>query len=222
MSETITLTASDGHSLDAYLAQPSGKPRGGIVVVQEIFGANSHMRSVADGFAADGYLAIVPALFDRLEKGIELGYDADDVAAGRGYKDQVSFDMALADVAAAQAAVASAGKVGVVGYCWGGTVTWLSACRIEGFSAVSGYYGGGIGNLATEQPKCPTIMHFGEEDHAIPLDEVGLLQAAHADMPVHIYPAGHGFNCEQRGSYEPNSAKIARERTLEHFRANIG
>ncbi|SDF31646.1 MULTISPECIES: dienelactone hydrolase family protein [Thalassobaculum] len=222
MADTLKLKASDGHAFDAYLAQPSGKPRGGLVVIQEIFGVNSHMKSVADAFAEDGYLAICPALYDRYKPGIDLGYDEDDVTEGREIRAKVGNDDPLLDIAAAADAVRSAGRVGVVGYCWGGTLTWLAATKLDGFSVASSYYGGGIGGLVDLQPKCPVIFHFGEQDHAIPMDEVEKLRQAHPDLPVHVYPAGHGFNCDARGSYEPKSAEIARERTLEFFKQHMG
>ena len=222
MAETIKLTASDGHEFDAYLAQPAGRPKGGLVVIQEIFGVNRHMRKVADDFAEQGFLAIAPALYDRVRPGIELGYDEDDVTEGREIRAQVGNDAPLKDIAAAADAVRSAGPVGIVGYCWGGTLTWLSATRLDGFAAASSYYGGGIGGLAGEQPRCPVIFHFGEQDHAIPMEEVGKVREHHPSLPVHTYPAGHGFNCDDRGSYEPKSAEIARERTLAFFAEHLG
>lgn len=220
MGEMLKLKASDGHEFGAYLAQPSGKPKGGVVVIQEIFGINDHIRSVADDYAAQGYLAIAPALFDRIKPGIELGYDEDDVTEGRELKGQSDNDAALMDIEAAANAVRSAGKVAAVGYCWGGALAWLTATRLDGISAVASYYGGGIGGFANEQPKCPVILHFGEQDHAIPMEEVQKVKDAHPELPVHIYPAGHGFNCDHRGSFEATSAKIARERTLEFFTEN--
>lgn len=222
MAETIKLTASDGHKFDAYLAQPAGKPKAGLVVIQEIFGVNGHMKAVADGFAADGYLAICPALYDRHKPGVELGYDEDDVTEGREIRAKVGNDDPLLDIAAAADAVRSAGKVGVVGYCWGGTLTWLSATKLDGFAAASSYYGGGIGGLAELQPKCPVIFHFGEQDHAIPMDEVDKVRQNHPTLGVHVYPAGHGFNCDARGSFEPKSAEIARERTMAFFGEHLG
>lgn len=222
MGEFIQLTASDGHKLDAYLAQPSGKARGGIVVVQEIFGINAHIRSVADDYASEGYLAIAPALFDRIEPKIELGYEADDIEKGRDYKERSATDAALLDIEAAREVAAAAGKVGVVGYCWGGFLAWLATTRLEGFSAGSSYYGGGVGTVAEEKPKCPVIFHFGEQDHAIPKEDVAKVRAAHPELSVNMYPAGHGFNCDHRGSYDATSAKIARERTLDLFGSHIG
>ncbi|MEQ8333635.1 dienelactone hydrolase family protein [Nisaea sp.] len=222
MGEFIQLTASDGHKFDAYLAQPSGKARGGVVVVQEIFGINAHIQSVADDYAAQGYLAIAPALFDRIEPKIELGYEADDIEKGRDYKDRSKTDPALLDIAAARETAAAAGKVGVVGYCWGGLLAWLATTRLDGFAAGASYYGGGIGTVAEEKPKCPVIFHFGEQDHAIPKEDVEKVKAAHPELTVNMYPAGHGFNCDHRGSFDATSAKIARERTLELFGEHIG
>jgi carboxymethylenebutenolidase len=222
MGDFIQLTASDGHKFDAYLAQPNGKARGGIVIVQEIFGINAHIRSVADDYASEGYLAVAPALFDRIEPKIELGYEAEDIEKGRDYKGRCADDAALLDIQAAQGTAAAAGKVGVVGYCWGGYLAWLATTRLEGFDAGASYYGGGIGSVAAEKPKCPVIFHFGEKDHAIPMEDVNKVKAAHPELTVNLYPAGHGFNCDHRGSYDATSAKIARERTLELFADRIG
>jgi len=221
MADTLTLTAEDGHSFAAYIAQPEGRPKGGLVVIQEIFGVNPHIRAVADDYAAQGYLAIAPALFDRVRPGIELGYGEADIAEGRAIRGQVRNEDALLDVAAAADAVKSAGRIAAVGYCWGGTLAWLAATRLDGFSAVASYYGGGIGGFAEERPHCPVILHFGELDHAIPLAEVDAIRKAHPELPVHVYPAGHGFNCDHRGSFEPKSAEIARERTLAFFRKQL-
>ena len=222
MADTLTLTAEDGHTFAAYIAQPEGRPKGGVVIIQEIFGVNDHIRAVADDYAAQGYLAVAPALFDRVRPGIELGYSEDDVTKGREIRARVRNDDALLDIAAAADAVKSAGRIAAVGFCWGGTLAWLTATRLEGFSAIASYYGGGIGSLAAEKPHCPVILHFGERDHAIPLTEVDALRAAHPELPVHLYPAGHGFNCDHRGSFEPTSAGIARERTLALFAKQVG
>ena len=215
-------TAADGHSFSMYRADPAGAPRGALVIVQEIFGVNSHIRAVCDDYAAEGYVAVAPALFDRVERGIELGYQADDVTAGRAIREKVSLDQALADVEAAAKEVAGAGRIGVVGYCWGGTVAWVAATRSRTFAATVSYYGGGVPDLAAEQPNCPVQLHFGEQDHAIPLDGVDRLKAAHPELPVYLYPAGHGFNCDQRASYDAESAKQARERALAFLRAHVG
>lgn len=217
MGRTLNLTAHDGHRLGAYEATPEGAARGALVVVQEIFGVNGHIRGVADRYAADGYHVIAPALFDRVRPGIELGYTDADIADGRKIRGELSFDQALADVDAAKLALRGSGKVGIVGYCWGGTVTWLAAARLDGFSAAASYYGGGIGQFASEHPRCPTQCHFGEKDHAIPLQEVEAVRRENPDVQVFMYPAGHGFNCEARGSFDADSAALARRRTLEFF-----
>jgi len=221
MGETITLTAEDGFTLSAYKATPEGAPKGAIVVIQEIFGVNPHIRGDIDKFARAGYLAIAPAVFDRLETGVELGYDEEGIAYGRGLMGKMDFDTALMDVRAAADAVAGAGKVGLVGYCWGGSVAWLAATRL-GIASV-GYYGGRIPDYADETPSAPVMLHFGAEDAGIPLDGVEKVKAKHANVPVHIYEgAGHGFNCDARGSYHAPSAKIALGRTLEFFGAHVG
>jgi carboxymethylenebutenolidase len=217
----MVLTAADGHRLQAYESVPAGAARGGVVVVQEIFGVNDHIRRVADGYAADGYRVIAPALFDRVRPGIELGYTDADIAEGRKIRGQLSFEQALADVEAARKALGD-GNIGIVGYCWGGTVTWLAAARIVGFAAAASYYGGGIGQFAAEHPRCPTQCHFGEKDHAIPLTEVAAVRDANPAVEVYTYPAGHGFNCDQRASFDAAAAKLARERTLAFFRKHIG
>ena len=222
MGTMIKLSASDGFRLAAYRADPQGTPRGGLVVVQEIFGVNSHIRSVCDGYAADGYRAIAPALFDREEKGVELGYTAADIARGREHKAKASADAALLDVDAARAAVASAGRVGIVGYCWGGFITWLAACRLRGFGGAISYYGGGILEAGGEKPKCPVIAHFGERDSVIPVAGVRAFAEAHPDVDVHVYAADHGFNCDQRGSYDAAAATLARQRSLDFLREHIG
>ncbi len=222
MGATTQMTAADGHELSIYRAEPAGRARGGLVVVQEIFGVNSHIRAVCDDFAAEGYLAVAPALFDRVERGMELGYQSDDIARGRAIREKVSLEDAQADVEAAARELAGAGRIGVVGYCWGGTVAWVAATRSKSFAAAVSYYGGGVPELAGEQPNCPVQLHFGEQDHAIPLEGVERLQTAHPQLPVYVYPAGHGFNCDQRASYHAESARLARERTLAFLRAHVG
>jgi carboxymethylenebutenolidase len=222
MEMTTQATAADGHTLGIYRAEPAGRPRGGLVVVQEIFGVNSHIRAVCDDYAGQGYVAVAPALFDRVERRVELGYAGDDVTRGRAVREKVTLDQALADVEAAAKEVAGAGKIGVVGYCWGGTVAWVAATRSRTFAAAVSYYGGGVPDLADEQPNCPVQLHFGEQDHAIPLEGVDRLKAAHPELPVYVYPAGHGFNCDQRASYHAESARLARERTLAFLRSHVG
>jgi carboxymethylenebutenolidase len=224
MGETLTLTAEDGHKFAAYRAQPSGAPRGGLVVVQEIFGVNQHIRKVADGFAADGYVAIAPALFDRVERGYETGYAAQDIERGRATRGKLSTDQAMMDVKATVKELQKAGlKVGVVGYCFGGTIAWLAATRIDGVAAAVGYYGGGVADAADEKPKAPVMLHFGETDASIPKEAYEKVMKAHPNVPTFIYPgAGHGFVCDERGSYQAEAAKLARERTIEFFRKHIG
>ena len=222
MGQWIDLTASDGFVLSAYRAAPEGKPRGALVVVQEIFGVNSHIRDVCDGYVADSYLTVAPALFDRYEKGVDLGYTEQEIARGRELRAQATTEVALRDVAAARDAVAGAGKVGVIGYCWGGLIAWMSASRLTGFACAVPYYGGGMTDAIGEQPKCPVMAHFGERDTVIPIDGVKKLAAEHPEAQVFVYAAGHGFNCDQRGSYDATAAKLARERTLQFLRQQIG
>jgi carboxymethylenebutenolidase len=222
MGKMIDLKAADGHAFKAYLAEPAGAPRGAIVVVPEIFGVNGHIRSIADGYAADGYLAVSPALFDRAQRGFESGYTQPEIQAGIALMQKVSWDDATADVRAAIDAVKHAGKVGIVGYCWGGAVTWVAAARVPGLAAAVPYYGGAIPSLKDAQPKCPTMLHFGESDASIPLDKARAVAAAHPEVTTHFYSAGHGFNCDQRGSYDAAAARLARERTIEFFRKHVG
>jgi len=223
MGETIQLTAVDGHQFDAYRAEADGEARGAVVVIQEIFGVNIHIRDVTDGYASQGYLAIAPAIFDRFERGVDLGYEADDIAIGRDLKalGNENLDKVLADVKAAYDVAKDAGKVGITGYCWGGVVVWAAACRLD-FDAASSYYGGGIIDLVDETPKCPTILHFGKQDESIPLDDVNAISAAHPDLDVYLYDAGHGFNCDRRGSYDEESSKMATARTLDLFSGALG
>src|SRR3954467_11090024 len=222
MGKMIQLTASDGHKLDAYRAEPAGKPRGGIVVIQEIFGVNSHIKSVTDGFAADGYLAVAPAMFDRVQKNFDVGYSPDDMTKGRETRAKVTNAMALKDAEAAIKAVSSAGKVGIVGYCWGGTIAWLAAGKLGGLACAVAYYGGGILADAELAPKVPLMGHFGDKDAHIPVDGVKKLAAKYPQHQIFIYAADHGFNCDQRGSWNAPAAKQARERTLAFFRKHVG
>ncbi len=222
MGSTLELTAADGHRLAAYRAEPAGKARGAIVVVQEIFGVNRHIKAVADGYAADGYVAIAPALFDRVRRNVDLGYSQDDIAAGIALKNQSPIEPALRDVQAACASVAPAGKIGMVGYCWGGFVTWMAAAQLDALACAVPYYGGGILDNADVQPRCAVMAHFGERDAMIPVAGVRKLAAQHANQQIFVYAADHGFNCDQRGSYDAASAKLARERTLAFFRQYVG
>lgn len=222
MGEIIQLKASDGHELAAYVAEPEGNPRGGIVVIQEIFGVNSHIRGVADGFAADGYRVIAPAMFDRIERNVDLGYDPDSVTAGRELKGRMDWDSPLLDIQAAIDALAGL-KTGVVGYCWGGSLAWLAATRLDGIAATACYYGGQINDFRDESAKCPVLMHFGTEDASIPMEAVEAIRIAQPDATIHVYEgAGHGFNCDQRGSYDEASSVTARRRTTEFLAGNVG
>ncbi|MBI3031337.1 MAG: dienelactone hydrolase family protein [Candidatus Rokubacteria bacterium] len=223
MGETITLTAEDQHRLTAYRVAPSGAPRGGLVIVQEIFGVNSHIKKVCEGFAADGYVALAPALFDRVEADVALGYGPEDIERGRTIRQKIEFPDMVKDVRAAVRALAAGGaRVGVVGYCLGGTLAWLAATRIDGVACAVGYYGGGIADHAGERPRCPVLLHFGETDQSIPPEHHARIRAAHPDLPMHLYPAGHGFNCDLRASYHAPSAALARQRTLDFLRIHLG
>lgn len=224
MGQTIKLTASDGHELNAYEAAPTARHRGGLVVIQEAFGVNEHVRSVTDGFAAEGYYCISPALFDREKPGMELGYGPEVFAVIRPLMDKIGLDKMLLDVEAARGAAASAGKVGVVGYCLGGSLAWLAATRLRGVAAASCYYGGRIASYAGEKPHCPVQMHFGETDQSISAADVAKIRDNVPGRLVEIfsYPAGHGFNRDGTGSYEPHAARLARERTLKLFRTHVG
>src|SRR5580704_11806314 len=217
MGETLKLTAKDGATISAYKAVPAGKPKGAMVVLQEIFGVNHHIQSVTDRYAAQGYLSIAPALFDRVGKGIELAYTPDDITKGADIRSKTKLDDTLADIEAAVKAVASAGPVGVVGYCWGGTLAYASACRVAGIKAAVGYYGGGIAAMLGEKPKVPVMLHFGEKDKHIPMSDVNKIRQAYPSMPVYVYDADHGFNCDERGSHDKASADLALKRTLAFF-----
>ena len=222
MGKLIELTAADGHRLAAYRADPAGKPRGAIVVIQEIFGVNSHIKEVADGFAADGYVAIAPAMFDRVQKNVDLGYTPPDIEKGRELRARITLEFAMQDAEAAVKAAAPAGKVGIVGYCWGGFVAWMASAKVPGLAAAVPYYGGGILDNTDIQPRVPVMGHFGEKDAMIPAEGVKKLAAKHPKQQIFLYPADHGFSCDQRGSYHAPSAKQARERTLAFFRKHVG
>tara|TARA_R110002167_G_scaffold83009_4_gene226075 strand:+ start:628 stop:1299 length:672 start_codon:yes stop_codon:yes gene_type:complete len=222
MGQDLTLTAEDGHTLGAYRADPTGTPRGGIVVLQEIFGVNIHIRELCDGFAADGYIALAPALYDRSShKNCQLGYTPEDIAIGRDLREEFSWDDTVKDVKAAVETLQGGGlKIGTVGYCWGGTVSYLAGVRLNVQGSVV-YYGGQIIPYVNEKENCPLLMHFGEHDKGIPLTDVDQIAKAHPDAVVHIYDADHGFNCDHRGSYNEAAAALARERTMAFFAANL-
>jgi carboxymethylenebutenolidase len=215
LGKHFSLTAADKHQLGAYRADPKGAPKGGLVVIQEIFGVNRHIRSVCDRFAGEGYVAVAPALFDRTERGFESGYSPDEVANARKFVANPDWAAMLRDVQAAMTDVKSVGPVGIVGFCMGGTVVFLSATRLDGFSAAVCYYGGRIAAFADEKPRCPTQMHFGDQDQSIPMSDVETIKQKRADCEIHVYPgAGHGFHCDERASFHEPSAKVAWQRTL--------
>lgn len=218
---TLQLLAADGNHFSAYLVKPEGTPRGAVVVVQEIFGVNSHIRRVAEQYAAEGYLAIAPALFDRVRKGVDLGYDAAGLQAGMDLAARTSHAGVIADLNAAIYAVAHAGRVGMVGYCWGGSVTYLAGCKTNIAAGVA-YYGGGMTQLLGDAPRYPMLFHFGERDAYIPRVDVEKIRHAYPAGTYHLYPAGHGFNCSDRADFDAASARLAFERTIEFFRNHVG
>ena len=223
MGKMIELKASDGHKLAAYRADPAGKPRGAIVVIQEIFGVNSHIKAVTDGYAADGYVAIAPAMYDRVQKNYETGYSQDEIQAGLKIMQGLNWDNTMKDVTAAVEEAKKSGKVGIVGYCWGGTVAWVAAARVPGLAAAAPYYGGGMPNFINEKPKVPVMAHFGEQDQSPTLDQAKAIAKAHPEIAANYYPgAGHGFNCDHRPSYNAEASKLARSRTVEFFRKHVG
>ena len=219
----IDLKAGDGFECGAYASVPADNVKGGIVVLQEIFGVNPHMRSVVDAYAAEGYAAIAPQIFDRVERNVELGYtDQDDFNKGLkiAFEDMAMPDT-LMDIQAAVDAMTEYGKVGVVGYCFGGLLTWLSACTMNSVSAAVSYYGGGISGEASRAPLCPVMMHFGDKDAHIPLTDVDIIKSAQPDVDIFVYNADHGFNCDVRASYDEKSAVTAKARSLEFFATHL-
>lgn len=222
MKETIRLTAADGHGLPAYRVTPEGPPRGELVVLQEFFGLNDHIRSVADRFAALGFAAIVPGLSDRAEPGAEFGYDAAGIAAGHALRARIPIEKSLLDVQAAIDLVRVHGKVGVVGYCWGGSLAFYAATRLTGIVCAVGYYGSQIIGGAHEVPKVPTMLHFGDTDASIPLSDVETIRRARPEVAIYVYPGKHGFSCDARANYVPASAQIAFGRTLELLWQHVG
>jgi len=220
--EAIEIQSKDGFTFGAYHASAHGARRGGLVVIQEIFGVTDHIRDVADFYAAEGFETIAPALFDRQEPGFETDYNEDGVKRAIALAGNVNWDHVVMDLQACVDRLKEAGPVFAVGYCWGGTASWVAACRVKGLAAASGYYGRLIVNFLDETPRCPIILHFGETDKAIPMDDVERIKKAHPDVPVYLYPAGHGFNSDRRADYDPDSARVARQRTLELFRTHSG
>jgi len=222
MGERVVLRASDGHELGAYIARPVGEPVACLVVIQEIFGVNAHIRAVADGFARDGFFAVAPAVFDRIERDVELEYSGPDQQKAMSFIPRLNADTGVMDVAAAidYAARQTGKKVGVVGYCYGGSMAWLAATRLAPSAAV-GYYGGLIPRLAEEAPKAPVMLHFGREDAHIPAEGVNRVQALHPEVEIHWYDAGHAFNRDVGPGYRPEAAKLARERTVAFLRQHL-
>lgn len=223
MGQIHDIAMADGFELGAYTAEPAnGQAKGVIVVIQEIFGVNGHIREVADGYATEGYLAIAPALFDRVDKDIQLGYTENDM--GRGIElafQRLNMSQTIKDLQSVVTFAEQKGPVGVVGYCFGGLLTFLSACQINGVKAASSYYGGGIAGVLDQQPQCPLIMHFGELDAHIPMSDVEKIKLGCPNVPVHVYDADHGFNCDHRASFNEAAAKLARQRTLDHFAKHL-
>lgn len=226
MGKNITLKASDGHELNAYRADPAGKPKGCMIVIQEIFGVNEHIRSVADRIAANGYLALAPHMQDRAQRGFETGYQAADIDKARAVRGQVKNEDSLKDLRAAfdYLKAQNAGKIGAVGYCWGGSLAWLAATEIDGLAVAVSYYGGEVSKNADKKAKCPVMFHFGEKDGSIPMDQVEIVKAKlGATHPVYVYTdAGHGFSCDARASFHPASHELALGRTKEYVAKYVG
>ena len=234
MGSFVHLTSADGFTVPAWVARPAAAPRGAIVVLQEIFGVNKHIRAVAGRYAAEGYLAVAPATFARVQPDVELGYGSADMAAGKALKAQADSEAlagaVLADIQAAvdYAALEGGGaagpcRVGIVGFCWGGLLAWRAACELRGLSAAVCYYGGGMTSKAesARTPRCPVLAHFGRKDHFIAESSVHAFAQAHPEVQVHLYDADHGFNCDQRGSYDQVAADQARERTHAFFAEHL-
>jgi carboxymethylenebutenolidase len=222
MGTKLELTARDGGSFSVYRAEPPAEVRGVVVVVQEIFGVNHHIRSVADGFARDGYLALAPALFDRLERDVELTYDAPSIAHGGAFPRKLGWEAPLDDIQVTVDAAAEAGRVAIVGYSWGGSLAFRSAARVKGIACAVGYYGGHIVLQLDQVPRVPLQLHFGEKDAGIPLSDVEKIRQAIPTAEIHTYPAGHGFNCDERQAYDALSAALARGRTIDFIGQHVG
>ena len=221
MGETIQLKSRfDGSELAAYHAAPRDARRGGLVLAQEIFGVTDHIRELCEGFAEDGYEVIAPSFYDRLEQGFAAGYEGEDRQKGLRFSEATPWDQVAGDLQAAIDALAP--PVFVTGFCWGGSAAWLAACRCEGLSAAACFYGRRISELVEETPKVPTILHFGKTDASIPPQAIEAIAARHPDLPIYLYDAGHGFVSDRRADYDPDSARLARLRTLAHFSRNSG
>ena len=223
MGKQFSLTSADKFQLGAYRADPAGAAKGGIVVIQEIFGVNHHIRAVCDRLAGEGYAAVAPALFDRQVKNFESGYSPDEIAEARRFVANPDWNAMLRDTQAAIDALKSSGPVAIMGYCMGGSVAFLAACRLNGLAAAVCYYGGQIAKFADEKPKVPTLMHFGEKDASIPMSDVEAIKKKRGgDTEIHVYPeAQHGFHCDERGSFHEPSAKLAWQRSMEFLRKHL-
>jgi carboxymethylenebutenolidase len=224
---TLSLTAADGHTFNAFLAEPAGAPSAGIVVIQEIFGVNTHIQEDTQRFAAEGYLAIAPHMFDRVKTGVNLGYSPETIGEGAGYATSLTPEQIMADVIAAANELRSRGvaKIGIVGYCFGGTVSASAACHLgDQFTAAVAYYGGGVGGLVESgaTPQIPLMLHFGEKDVWIPNDVVSQVESTWADSPVYRYDANHGFHCDHRADFDQTSSDLAQDRTLAWFAQHLG
>ncbi len=221
LGKMISMTMSDGASIGVYHVEPQGPRRGGLVLIQEIFGVTDHIKEQCDIYAREGYEVLGPSIYDREEPGFQATYEADDIQkAMRIARGEHPFDLSVKDAQACIDALKAKGPVFITGYCYGGSVSWAAACRCTGLAAASGYYGGMIGQMAEENPKCPTILHFGRHDHGIPMEVVEKVQRLHPDVTVYLYDAGHGFNSDRRTDYNEEAARLARERTLALFRAH--
>ena len=222
MGQDIKLKASDGFQLGGYRAEPAGAPKGAVVVIQEIFGVNHHIRSICDRLAAAGYVAVAPSIFDRIEPNFQSGYSPDEVAVARKFVANPDYPAMLLDTQAAIDAVKDVGPVGIIGFCLGGSVAYAAATKLSGLSAAIGYYGGAVVRSADDKPKVPTQLHFGEKDTGIPLSDVDTIKAKRPDVEVYVYPgAQHGFNCDERASYDKASADIAWPRSLDFFAKHL-
>jgi carboxymethylenebutenolidase len=222
LGKQFTLTAADSHKLGAYRAEPAGAVKGGIVVIQEIFGVNQHIRAVCDRLAGEGYVAVAPALFDRTQPNFESGYTPDEIANARKFVANPDWDAMLRDTDAAIKDIKSAGPTAIMGFCMGGTISFLAATRLAGLKAAVCYYGGRIVAFADEKPKCATMMHFGEQDQSIPMSDVETIKQKRPDCEIFVYPiAGHGFHCDERGSFHEPSAKLAWQRTMEFLGRHV-
>ncbi|MSP42169.1 MAG: dienelactone hydrolase family protein [Alphaproteobacteria bacterium] len=222
LGKMITLKSGDGASIEYYHVEAQGARKGGLVCVMEIFGVTDHIKDVCDAWAKDGLEVISPALYDRAEKNFQASYSPDDIQKGLALRAKTSTEANMSDV---QAGIdylkgRNAGPVYVTGYCYGGTIAWVAACRCAGLAAAAGYYGGGIGDHISEKPRCPTVLHFGEHDNGIPLALVRKIEAAHPAVPVYVYDAGHGFQSDRRTDYNEACAKLAKQRCLDLFAAN--